>query len=267
MNEFKGQTLSWQIVNGAIELALHRDPCNEIGSLTLEELEKFAAVLPELANKARALIIHSKLKAGFSAGADLRELYQRGQATEKSAALRGVREFLERIHAVMNTLDASPLTTIAAVHGVTFGGGFELALVCDIIVADRMARFCFPELRLGLIPGFGGIPRLKRDLGNAVVRDLLLTGRSFNVMKAQQIGLVSQIAAEGEALRVARGTASQVGKFDRRTAAAAKEFVKPIPYEALKREIDVFCDLYSRPAVEEGLRKFVENEGVQPYLP
>jgi enoyl-CoA hydratase/carnithine racemase len=186
---------------------------------------------------------------------------------EKSAALRGVRDFLERIHAVMNAIDAAPLTTIAAVHGVTFGGGFELALVCDIIVADRTARFCFPELRLGLIPGFGGIPRLKRDLGNAVVRDLLLTGRSFNVMKAQQVGLVSQIAAEGEALRIARATAGQVGKFDRATAAAAKKFVKPIPDEELKREIDIFCDLYSRPAVEEGLRKFVENEGPQPYLP
>jgi enoyl-CoA hydratase/carnithine racemase len=267
MNEFKGRTLSWQIVNGAVELALHRDPCNEIGSLTLDELEKFAVALPELANEAQALIVHSTLKAGFSAGADLRELFHRSQEVEKGKALRGVREFLHRIHAVMNALDATPLTTIAAVHGVTFGGGFELALVCDIIIADRMARFCFPELRLGLIPGFGGIPRLKRDLGNAVVRDLLLTGRSFNVMKAQQIGLVSQIAAEGEALHVARATASQVGKFDRRTAAAAKAFVKPIPYEELKREIDIFCDLYSRPAVEEGLRKFVENEGVQPYLP
>ncbi len=267
MNQFKGETLSWQIVNGAIELALHRDPCNEIGTLTLEELERFTAALPALVNAAHALIIHSTQKAGFSAGADLRELFQRGQEMEKSAALRAVREFLERIHAVMNALDAMPLTTIAAVHGVTFGGGFELALVCDIIIADRMARFCFPELRLGLIPGFGGIPRLKRDLGNATVRDLLLTGRSFNVMKAQQIGLVSQIAAEGEALRVARSTASQVGKFDKRTAAAAKQFVKPIPYEELKREIDIFCDLYSRPAVEEGLRKFVENEGVQPYLP
>jgi enoyl-CoA hydratase/carnithine racemase len=267
MKDFKGKTLSWQIVNGSIELALHRDPCNEIGSLTLNELEQFAAVLPDLAGNADALILHSTQKAGFSAGADLRELFRRGQEMEKPAAMRGVREFLERIHAVMNALDATPLTTIAAVHGVTFGGGFELALVCDIIIADRMARFCFPELRLGLIPGFGGIPRLKRDLGNAVVRDLLLTGRSFNVMKAQQVGLVSQIAAEGEALRVARGTASQVGKFDRRTAAAAKAFVKPIPYDELKREIDIFCDLYSRPTVEEGLRKFVENEGVQPYLP
>ncbi len=267
MSEFKGQTLSWQIVNGAIEVALHREPCNEIGSLTLEELEKLAAALPRLAPDAHALIFHSALNPGFSAGADLRELYQRSRGMEKDAALRGVREFLERIHQVMNALDAAPLTTIAAVHGVTFGGGFELALVCDIIIADRMARFCFPELRLGLIPGFGGIPRLKRDLGNAVVRDLLLTGRSFNVMKAQQVGLVSQIAAEGEALRVARATASQIGKFDQRTATAAKEFIKPIPYDELKREIEIFCDLYSRPAVEEGLRKFVENEGPLPYLP
>ena len=267
MSEHRGQTLSWQTVNGAIELTLHRDPCNEIGSVVLEELEAFVQALPELTPEAHALILHSSQAAGFSAGADLRELYERSQGMEKAAALRGVRDFLERIHAVMNTIDASPLTTIAAVHGVTFGGGFELALVCDIIIADRMARFCFPELRLGLIPGFGGIPRLKRDLGNAVVRDLLLTGRSFNVMKAQQVGLVSQIAAEGEALRVARATASQVGKFDRATASAAKQFVKPIPYEELKREIDIFCDLFTQPAVEEGLKKFVENETAQPYLP
>ena len=94
------------------------------------------------------------------------------------------------------------MTTIAAVQGVTFGGGFELALTCDLIIADKMTRFCFPELRLGLIPGFGGIPRLKRDLGNAVVRDLLLTGRSINATKAQAVGLVSQVTAEGDALRV-----------------------------------------------------------------
>ena len=131
---------------------------------------------------------------------------------ERQAAARGVRDFLERIHTVMNAIDASPLTTIAAVHGVTFGGGFELALTCDLIIADKMARFCFPELRLGLIPGFGGIPRLKRDLGNAVVRDLLLTGRSFNATKAQQVGLVSQVVGEGEALRAARAHRRSTGK-------------------------------------------------------
>jgi len=120
---------------------------------------------------------------------------------------------------------------------------------------------------LGLIPGFGGIPRLKRDLGNGVVRDLLLTGRSFNAVKAQQVGLVSQVVAEGEALRVARATAVQLGKFDRSTARAAKQFIKPIPLEELRREIDLFCELFAQPAVEAGLRKFVESTEALPYLP
>jgi enoyl-CoA hydratase len=267
MKGFQGQSLSWELKDGVVELALHRDPCNEIGSATLEDLEKFATAIESVEDEAHAIIIHSRLSCGFCAGADLRELYRRSQEMEGKAALEGVREFLERIHRVMNIIDASPLTTIAAVYGVTFGGGFELALVCDLIIADKTARFCFPELRLGLIPGFGGIPRLKRDLGNGVVRDLVLTGRSFNATKAQSVGIVSQVVAEGEALIVARATASQLKKFDRRTAAAAKKFIKPIPHEDLRREIDLFCELFVRPAVEAGLRKFVQSTEAQPYLP
>ena len=267
VNQFKGQALSWQLQSGVIELALHREPCNELGSLSLQELEQFANTLDDLEKDAHTLILYSELKCGFCAGADLRELYERSQTMDKSQAARGVRDFLERMHSVLNRIDAAPLTTLAAVHGVTFGGGFELALVCDLIIADKMARFCFPELRLGLIPGFGGIPRLKRDLGNAVVRDLLLTGRSFNATKAQQIGLVSQVVSEGEALRAARATAAQIAKFDRRTAVAAKQFIKPVPKDELRKEIDIFCELFSRPAVQAGLKRFVESTDAQPYLP
>src|SRR5579864_3538228 len=267
MKTFSGQAISWALADGVIELALHREPCNEFGTQSLGEFEKFIAALPHLEDHAHALIIYSQLNSGFSAGADLRETYYRTQDMERDAAAASIRESLERTHHVLNTLDSSPLTTIAAVHGVTFGGGLELALVCDLIVADKTARFCFPELRLGLIPGFGGIPRLKRDLGNAVVRDLLLTGRGFNTTKAQQIGVVSQGVAEGEALRAARATAGQIGKFDRQTAAAAKRFIKPIPTDELRQEIDIFCELFSRPAVQAGLKKFVESTGLQPYLP
>ncbi|HEY7353706.1 MAG TPA: enoyl-CoA hydratase/isomerase family protein [Terriglobales bacterium] len=267
MNEFHGQAVSWSIKDGVIELALRREPCNEIGSQSLAELERFTDALPELEQSASSIILYSDLRCGFCAGADLRELHRRSQEMAKTDAVSGVRQFLERTHHVMNTLDASPLTTVAAVHGIVFGGGLELALVCDIIIADKTARFCFPELRLGLIPGFGGIPRLRRDLGNAVVRDLLLTGRGFNATKAQQIGLVSQVVGEGEALRVARSTAEQIGKFDRQTSAAAKKFLKPLPHDQLRREIDIFCDLFTRPAVEAGLKKFVESTDTQPYLP
>lgn len=267
MNQFKGQAVSWEAKNGVVELRLHRAPCNELGSLSLDELEQFAGALDDFEKDSHALIVYSEMSPGFCAGADLRELYQRSSTMEQVQALQGVREFLERIHRVLNRIDASSLTTIASVHGVTFGGGLELALACDLIIADKTARFAFPELRLGLIPGFGGIPRLKRDVGNAVVRDLLLTGRSFNATKAQQIGLVSQVVAEGEALRAARATAAQLAKFDRHTAATAKQFIKPVPYEELKRELDTFCDLFSRPAVQAGLKRFVESKEAQPYLP
>jgi enoyl-CoA hydratase/carnithine racemase len=267
MKTFRGKTLSWQVINGTIELLLDRASCNEIGTETLADLETFVGALESLHQEAHALIISSARTEGFCAGADLRELYRGLEGLSAAARLSGVRNFLERIHRVMNTIDAAPLTTIAAVHGVAFGGGFELALTCDLIIADKMARFCFPELRLGLIPGFGGIPRLKRDVGNGVVRDLLLTGRSINATKAQSIGLVSQVTGEGDALRVARATAAQLSKFDRATAIAAKRFIKPIPREELQREIEIFCELFTRPAVEAGLRKFVESTDALPYLP
>lgn len=263
----KGATMSYQLNDGLIELVLHQTPCNEIGSRSLVDLEGFASAIENLSQPAHALIIYSDLKCGFCAGADLRELYERSRSMEPQEAAKGVREFLERIHRALNAIDAAPMTTIAAVHGVVFGGGFELALACDLIISDKTARFAFPELRLGLIPGFGGIPRLKRDIGNAVVRDLLLTGRSFNATKAQQIGLVSQVVAEGEALRAARATAAQLTKFDRQTAIAAKRFIKPIPHGELKQEIEIFCDLFSRSAVQAGLKKFVESTDAQPYLP
>jgi enoyl-CoA hydratase/carnithine racemase len=99
------------------------------------------------------------------------------------------------------------------------------------------------------------------------VRDLLLTGRSINATKAQAVGLVSQVTAEGDALRVARATAAQLNKFDRATATVAKSFIKSMPHEELRREIDIFCDLFTRPTVEAGLRRFVESTDALPYLP
>jgi enoyl-CoA hydratase/carnithine racemase len=267
MNDFKGQTLSWKLDGGIVEVELHFAPCNEIGLAMLDDLERLVQALPELESQAAALILYSSRKEGFSAGGDLRELYRLSLATEGQTRADGMRAFVERVHRVANMLDASPLTTIAAVHGICFGGGFELALTCDLIVADKMARFAFPELRLGIIPGFGGIPRLRRDVGNAVVRDLLFTGRSINAVKAQAVGLVSQVAAEGEALRLARSTAAQVLKYDRYTSAVCKKFAKPIPLEDLRREIELFCELFERPAVMEALRKFVGSTDAYPYLP
>lgn len=267
MKSFTGKTLRWEWREGVIELTLDHGPANEIGTAMVADLEKFVAAFDKLAPETSVCIIASAKKSVFSAGGDLRELYQRAAAVPENERGGGVREFLERIHAVLNGIDAAPFVTIAAVHGVCFGGGLELALACDMIIADKMARFAFPELRLGFIPGFGGIPRLKRDLGNAVVRDLLFTGRTMNATRANAVGLVAQLAGEGEALRIARSTANQIKKFNRVTQVAAKQFIKAIPREELRREIDLFCELFTRPAVMAALKKFVEDSGPMPYLP
>jgi enoyl-CoA hydratase/carnithine racemase len=267
MKSFKGEALRWEWCEGVLELTLDRAPANEIGTVMLGELEQFVVAAKNLAAETSACIISSAQESGFSAGADLRELYNGANSLNEKDRSAGIREFLERIHAVLNWLDEAPFVTIAAVHGVCFGGGLELALVCDVIIADKLARFAFPELRLGLIPGFGGIPRLKRDLGNGFVRDLLLTGRSVNATRAQAVGLVAQLAAEGESLKLAKSTAAQVTKFDAATRIAAKKFIKPVPHEELRQEIAIFCELFTRPAVMAALKKFIENTGPMPYQP
>jgi len=267
MKEFRGKALRWAWRDGVVELILDRGPLNEIGTATLEDLEKFARAIPELAHQTSACVISSARPGGFSAGADLKELYEGALHLPKRRRTVGVRKFLKRIHKVLNAIDGAPFITFAAVHGLCMGGGLELALVCDQIVADKMARFGFPELRLGLIPGFGGIPRLRRDVGNGFIRDLLFTGRTVKAESAYQAGLVVHLAGEGYALQVARSMAAQVTKFDAETRATAKRFIKPIPRAELNKEIELFCKLFNRPVVMESLRRFVETDDPMKHLP
>lgn len=256
-----------RFADGVYELQLCAPPVNEIAWPMVEALEKFLDSID--LDRGKALIIYSSLNSGFCAGADLREFYAnlvrlKDTPDEKQ---RQISAFIDRIHGVMNRIDTLPLTTIGAIHGVCFGGGFELALTCDILIADKTARFCFPELRLGLLPGFGGIPRLKRDVGNGVVRDLLLTGRSLNAKKAASIGLVSQMVAQGKHVDAARSTAKQATRFDNDAARTTKQFMKPIPYAELEQEKAHFKRLALSPVTEAALKKFCESTDLRPYLP
>jgi enoyl-CoA hydratase/carnithine racemase len=282
-----GQALSWSRVGDALEVRLHRDPCNELGTTALAELERLVEVVGHGALGARALILHSDRAKGFCAGADLRELHagmvERREGSRwgrwaghlparlrhrlaRPVIRRGVARFLDRIHAVFDALDQAPLLTVAVTHGVVFGGGFELALTADVIVAEQGSRFCFPELRLGLIPGFGGIPRLERDVGNAVVRDLILSGRSLGAERAHGVGLVSQVVGRGKGLGVARQLAAQAARFDAQVTRTAKQFVKPLPRARLEAERRVFTSMVSDPVVLDALERFVDDDGVRPYL-
>ena len=267
MKEFHGNALRWEWRAGVVELTLDREPLNEIGTVMLADLEKFAAAIRRLAPVTSACIISSARPGGFCAGADLKELYYGAAPLPKAKRVAGARTFLKRIHRVFNAIDAAPFVTFAAVHGLCMGGGLELALACDQIVADKMARFGFPELRLGLIPGFGGIPRLRRDVGNSFIRDLLFTGRTVRAESAHQAGLLAHLAGEGYALQVARSMAQQVTKLDSETRAAAKKFIKPIPRAELDKEIELFCKLFNRPVVMESLKRFVETDDPMKYLP
>lgn len=256
--------IDWSDEGGIWELRLAHAPVNEIGTEVLAGLERFLDAIE--GSGARALVVRSECP-GFCAGADLRELH-RGIAARKGASYGAELEaFLRRVHGVMNRLDALPLPTVGAVHGVCFGGGFELALTLDVLIADRTARFCFPELRLGIIPGFGGIPRLEREVPQAVVRDLILSGRSINAKKAAELGLVSQVVAAGEAPGVAHDLARQLGRFEPRVTAAAKGFIKRVPEARLEEELALFLEMVQRPEVVEALGAFVASEDPMPYLP
>ncbi|TNE85484.1 MAG: enoyl-CoA hydratase/isomerase family protein [Deltaproteobacteria bacterium] len=295
--ELAGEALSWTHRGDALEVALHRGPTNEIGTVMLRELEGLVRYLEDGAGGARALILHSTLASGFCAGADLRELQAgitertdrrkaqvsavaerlpspvRGLATRaarrvgKHLVRREISQFIDRIHAVFDALDRAPLLTIAVVHGPVFGGGFELALTADLIVAEKSARFCFPELRLGIIPGFGGIPRLERELGNAMTRDLLLTGRSLGARRAAELGLVAQVVSRDKGLDSARRVAAQAARFDAEVVAQAKAFLKHVPRQRLDAEKRQFLRMVTEDRVEAALTDFVARTDVRPYLP
>lgn len=256
---------TWKEQDGVLELRLDQPPLNEIGLPMLEALERFLDHAERV--KPRAIVVHSALARGFCAGADLRSLHV-GIVGRPFAEVRpGLAAFLDRIHAVMDRLDTFACTTIGALHGVCFGGGFELALALDVLVADQTTRFCFPELRLGIIPGFGGLPRLRREVPQAVVRDLLLTGRSLGAKRAGELGLVSQVVRKGEALAVAREVAAQTALFAPEALQSAKAFIKPLPREELAEEKRRFLALFEHPRVVEALGRFVASTDPMPYLP
>lgn len=257
-------SVSTRFVGAVAECCLQQPPCNEIG---LSMVDALTAALDEVSTSdARVLIFHS-MQPGFSAGADLRALYNAIAGRPVAAYRADLVAFLDRINGLMTRIDTLPMPTVAAVHGVCFGGGFELALTCDVIIADRSARFCFPECRLGLIPGFGGVPRLKREVPNAVVRDLLLSGRSLSARRAGELGIAAQVVGEGNGLSVARDCARQMALFAPEVLRSAKRFVKSVPEAELQEERDLFLSLFEHPRVEAALREFVARTDAMPYQP
>ena len=198
----------------------------------------------------RAVIITGAGPKFFSAGADITEFGGGAQG------LGGALGLTRRI-------EESRLPMIAAVNGIAFGGGCELSLACDVRIAARTARFGQPEIKLGIIPGWGGTQRLPRLIGRAAAMELLLTGDPVDAERALQIRLISAVAEPESLMQLAHEWAEKLAAQAPLALAATKRAVNagahlPIA-EALKVEQGEFVALFSTEDASEGISAFLQK--------
>ena len=204
---------------------------------------------------ARALIITGAGDRAFSAGADIKELYGRNLAEQKDSAHRGQRLFAQ--------LDDIPIASIALINGYAFGGGMELALACTYRLATPNAKMGLPEIKLGLIPGYGGTIRLPRLIGEGRALDLVMTGRTVGSEEAERIGLVSKILDGDAPMDAAIAYARQFTCYSLPVLKLARESVMRAldvsVLEGLKIEADLNTLAFQTEDSLEGMNAFVDK--------
>jgi enoyl-CoA hydratase len=230
-----------------------------LNALSFDLLDELAAVLERLDADAdcRAIVVTGSGSRAFAAGADIRELARQTPVT----LLR------ENRFAVWDRIGAIRTPLIAAVRGFALGGGCELAMSCDMIIAADDASFGQPEINLGVMPGAGGTQRLTRAIGKARAMDLILTGRTIGAVEAERMGLVSRIVAPDETLDTAIELASRIAGQAPVAVLAAKESIKlaaELPLSAgLQHERRAFYLLFASDDQGEGMAAFVEKRPPQ----
>lgn len=206
-------------VDGALALVLRMNRPEAMNALSRGLLEGLWVEVEKVAvrREVRAVILAGNDKA-FCAGADLKE-----RATMNPTE---VRAFLRRIKGIMDLVERLPMPTIAAVDGVAFGGGCELALACDLRVLGKGSVIGLTECALGIIPGAGGTQRLPRLIGPARAKELIFTARRLSADDALQVGLANHVVDAGGAVAKALTLAAEIGRC------------APIAVEAAKAAID-----------------------------
>ncbi|HTR99244.1 MAG TPA: enoyl-CoA hydratase-related protein [Bacteroidota bacterium] len=193
----------------------------------------------------------------FAAGADIREM---AEATPADMIARNQFALWERIRRV-----ATPV--IAAVGGFALGGGCELAMACDIIIAAESARFGQPEILIGVMPGAGGTQRLTRAVGKAKAMEMVLTGRTIGADEAFRRGLVNAVVPSEALLTEARAWAAEIAAAPPLAARAAKAAVlrafETTLGEGLAAERKTFQELFATEDQKEGMRAFLEKRRPQ----
>jgi enoyl-CoA hydratase len=209
-----------------------------LNSLNAEVLRGLAAAIATLAKRreTRCAIVTGAGEKAFVAGADIAAMSTMSASEGAAFARLGQSTFA--------ALEALPMPVIAAVNGFALGGGCEIALACDFIYASDHAKFGQPEVKLGVLPGFGGTQRLSRRIGLGMARELIYTGRMIGPEEALRIGLVNLVVPRRELLERAQQTARAIAGL------VPREVVSPSAVASAKRVINAGADLDLAAAIE-----------------
>jgi enoyl-CoA hydratase len=204
------------------------------------------------AGGARALLMIGAGSKAFCAGADIKELTGRSLAAQKHEAEIGQATFAK--------LDRLPMPSVAIINGYAFGGGLELALACTFRISTRNARMGQPEIKLGLIPGYGGTQRLPRVVGEARALEMIMTGRTVDAEEAHRIGLVNRLI-DGDAVAQGIAFAREFSGYSLPVLDFAREAVKraldnPVS-EGLRIEADLSTLAFRTEDAAEGMDAFI----------
>ncbi|CDZ35229.1 enoyl-CoA hydratase [Neorhizobium galegae] len=242
---------------GAVALITLNRPkaLNALNSTVMVELTEALSAFGK--DEAIVAIVLTGSEKAFAAGADIKEM----QGIDFVEAY--VNDFISGWEAIAAT--RKPM--IAAVSGFALGGGCELAMMCDFIIASETAKFGQPEITLGVIPGMGGSQRLTRAVGKAKAMDMVMTGRMMDVAEAERAGLVSRIVSPERLLDEAVEAAAKIASFPRAAVLMAKEAVnrsfETTLAEGLRFERRLFHSLFATADQKEGMAAFVEKRKPQ----
>ena len=226
-----------------------------LNALSFGILKQIGQAIDEAASwPVRALIVTGAGDKAFCAGADIKELRGRDLVSQKRGA-----EFGQSVFA---KLDNYPVPSVAAINGYAFGGGLEIAMACTFRVASPAAKVGLPEIKLGLVPGYGGTQRLPRLIGEARALEMIMTGRTVGAEEAERIGLVNRLV-EGNTLDGAIAFARSFTCFSLPVLGFAREAVRraldlPI-HDGLKVEADLSTLAFRTGDAEEGMAAFTEK--------
>jgi len=249
----KFETIEYQ-QEGHVGLLIIQRPqaLNALNAQVLEELSTFAKEISQ--NKEiRALVITGSGEKAFVAGADIKAM---ADMTQKEA-----RDFSITAQTAFDSIERLPFAVIAAVNGFALGGGCELALACDIIIASEKAKFGLPEVTLGLLPSFGGTQRLPRAIGLFKAREMIFSGELYSAQDCMMMGLVNRVTTPDQLLPEAQKLAQTIASRAPIAIAKAKQSINTgfeiHMNDGLKREAELFGELFSTQDQKEGIAAFI----------